>query len=195
MKKAETRLSEEDGRVDLYLHPDIRQHLMFACESVLIGEHSAILREEFQILLDNDRRDDLARMYNLLSRIPDGLDPLRVKFETHVRKAGLQAVEKITAEAGDNVDPKVYVDALLEVHSHYQTMVNQAFKGESEFVRSLDNACREFINRNKISRTSPTRSPELVAKYTDSLLKKGVKSTEESDLENMLTQIVSDRFR
>jgi cullin 1 len=191
MKKAESRLQEEDGRVDLYLHPDIRQHLMFACESVLIGEHSGILRDEFQTLLDNDRREDLARMYDLLSRIPEGLDPLRVKFETHVRKAGLQAVSKIAADASESLDPKQYVDALLEVHSHYQTMVNEAFKGESEFVRSLDNACREFINRNSLNKNGQARSPELVARYTDSLLKKGVKSSEEADLENLLSQIMT----
>jgi cullin 1 len=34
-------------------------------------------------------------MYTLLARIPDGLDPLRVNFESHVRKAGLGAVERI----------------------------------------------------------------------------------------------------
>ncbi|KAI9867471.1 MAG: hypothetical protein M1813_009030 [Trichoglossum hirsutum] len=191
MKKAETRLAEEKDRVGLYLHPDIMQPLMKTCNTVLIAEHSALLRDEFQNLLDNDRQDDLARMYNLLSRIPDGLEPLRNKFEAHVRKAGLTAVEKVAAEAGENIEPKVYVDALLEVHTLYQNLVNNAFKAESEFVRSLDNACREFVNRNKVCKSGSTKSPELLAKYTDSLLKKSAKSAEESDLENMLTQIMT----
>lgn len=38
---------------------------------------------------------DLHRMYTLLARIPEGLDPLRVRFESHVRKAGLGAIERI----------------------------------------------------------------------------------------------------
>ena len=129
-------------------------------------------------------------MYRLLSRIPDGLEPLRTKFEAHVRKAGLSAVAKVTA-AGDSMEPKVYVDALLEVHTQYQSLVNQAFMGESEFVRSLDNACREFVNRNDVCKQGSSKSPELLAKYTDSLLKKSTKSAEESDLENMLTQIMT----
>lgn len=33
-------------------------------------------------------------MYLLLSRIPNGLDPLRERFELHVKKAGLESVEK-----------------------------------------------------------------------------------------------------
>lgn len=190
MKKAEARLDEERGRVDLYLHPDITKNLTETCLDVLVTAHSPLLRDEFQALLDTERQDDLARMYRLLSRIKDGLDPLRNKFETHVRKAGLAAIEKV-APNGDAVEPKVYIDALLQVHTKYQSMVNIAFAGESEFVRSLDNACREFVNRNALCTTSSTKSPELLARYTDSLLKKGVKSPEESELEEMLVQIMT----
>lgn len=189
MKKAEARLEEEKGRVNLYLHPDIMKRLMDTCNEVLITAHSVLLRDEFQVLLDNERTEDLARMYKLLSRIKDGLEPLRARFETHVRKAGLAAVEKVAA-GGDNFEPKVYVDALLEVHSKYAQLVNVAFAGESEFVRSLDNACKEFVNRNQVCKQSSTKSPEILAKYSDQILKKGNKAAEESELEEMLVQIM-----
>jgi cullin 1 len=190
MKKAEARLDEEKARVGLYLHPDIAKHLTETCLDVLVTAHSELLRDEFQPLLDNERQDDLARMYRLLSRIKDGLDPLRTKFEAHVRKAGLAAVEKVAAE-GESFEPKMYVDALLSVHTRYHSLVKEAFNGESEFVRSLDNACREFVNRNKICKSGSTKTPELLARYTDSLLKKGSKAAEESELEEMLVQIMT----
>ncbi|KAF2870494.1 Cullin [Massariosphaeria phaeospora] len=191
MKKAEARLEEEKERVPLYLLNEIMSPLMRTCEKSLIDDHSGALREEFQILLDHDKEEDLGRMYKLLARIPEGLDPLRNRFETHVRKAGLSAVEKIS-QAGDNIEPQVYVNALLEVHSQYQDLVNRAFNGESEFVRSLDNACREFVNRNKICKSGSNKSPELLAKYTDTLLKKSnAKMTEEDDMEKLLTQIMT----
>jgi cullin 1 len=190
MKKAETRLDEEEERVSMYLHPDIAVPLRKACNTALIADHSVILRDEFQILLDNDRYDDMQRMYNLLSRIPDGLDPLRARFEAHVRKAGLAAVEKVAVDA-DKLEPKVYVDALLEIHTQYQGLVKQAFKDEPEFTRSLDNACREFVNRNKVCANGSNKSPELLAKYTDALLKKSATGAEESDLEITLTQIMT----
>ena len=190
MKKAETRLDEEKARVGLYLHQDIMQGLMKTCLLVLVTDHTALMRDEFQALLDNDRQDDLARMYRLLSRIVDGLEPLRTKFEAHVRKSGLAAVEKVAVE-GDSMEPKTYVDALLEVHMQYSKLVENAFAGESEFVRSLDNACKEFVNRNKVCKTGSTRSPELLAKYTDVLLKKGAKSAEEADLEASLIDVMT----
>ncbi|KAH8884799.1 Cullin-domain-containing protein [Thozetella sp. PMI_491] len=190
MKKAEARLDEEEERVKLYLHPDIAMQLKKTCNQVLIGDHSNLLRDEFQVLLDNDREEDMARMYSLLSRIPDGLEPLRAKFEAHVRKAGLAAVAKVAADA-DKLDPKVYVDALLDVHTQYQGLVKRAFTDEAEFTRSLDNACREFVNRNDVCKSGSNKSPELLAKYTDILLRKSSTGVEEAELENTLTQIMT----
>lgn len=190
MKKAQARLDEEEERVSVYLHPDIGLPLKKACCQVLIAEHSAILRDEFQVLLDADREDDMARMYNLLSRIADGLDPLRSKFEAHVRKAGLAAVAKVASDV-DKLEPKVYVDALLEIHTRYQGLVKRAFNDEAEFTRSLDNACREFVNRNDVCKSGSNKSPELLAKYTDVLLRKSGTGVEETELEETLTQIMT----
>ncbi|DAA74703.1 TPA_exp: Uncharacterized protein A8136_3019 [Trichophyton benhamiae CBS 112371] len=191
MKKAELRLEEERARIDLYLHPDVTKNLTETCLDVLVTSHCNLIRDEFQPLLDAERQDDLARMYRLLSKIKDGLDPLRNRFETHVRKAGLSAIAKVASAGSEGVDPKVYVDSLLQVHGKYRSMVDEAFAGETEFVRSLDNACREFVNRNALCTTSSTKSPELLARYTDSLLKKGSKSSEESELEELLVQIMT----
>jgi cullin 1 len=46
-------------------------------------------------------------MYSLLSRIQDGLEPLRSKFEEHVKASGLNAVSKVIPEGG--------IDALVRV--------------------------------------------------------------------------------
>ncbi|PSR80176.1 Cullin [Coniella lustricola] len=190
MKKAVARLDEEEERVKLYLHPDIAISLKACCNEALIKDHQNLLRDEFQILLENDREEDMARMYDLLSRIPNGLDPLRAKFEAHVRKAGLTAVAKVAQDA-EKLEPKVYVDALLEIHSQYQGLVKRAFHDEPEFTRSLDNACREFVNRNDMCKAGSNKSPELLAKYTDVLLRKSGTGVEESQLEETLTQIMT----
>ncbi|KAJ6782283.1 hypothetical protein PWT90_00606 [Aphanocladium album] len=191
MKKAETRLAEEEERVSMYLHQDIAIPLKKTCNQALIADHANLLRDEFQVLQDNDREEDMARMYNLLARIPGGLDPLRVKFENHVRRAGLSAVQKVQSSDGDKLEPKVYVDALLEIHTKYQALVKNAFNDEPEFTRSLDNACREFVNRNEVCKSGSNKSPELLAKYTDVLLRKSSTSIEEAELERTLTQLMT----
>lgn len=131
---------------------------MTACETVLVKAHIDLLQEEFQRLLEQDKEDDLNRMYNLLHRIPDGLDPLRTRFEDYVKRVGLSAVERIVTEDKDPVraplcmlshvdqklmlpaiqEPKPYVEALLEVHTKNADTVQKAFRGDPTFVASLD---------------------------------------------------------
>ncbi|KAF8798755.1 Cullin-domain-containing protein [Phlegmacium glaucopus] len=193
LKKAEERLREEEDRVERYLNTQTRKSLISKCEHVLIREHSPLMWENFQILLDYDKDEDLQRMYALLSRITEGLEPLRKKFEEHVKKAGLAAVSKLVGEAGaniDSLDPKAYVDALLEVHKKNSETVTRSFKGEAGFVASLDKACREFVNRNAATGASNSKSPELLAKHADLLLRKSNKLAEEDDLEVALNRVM-----
>ncbi|KAJ8593849.1 Cullin-domain-containing protein [Rhizopogon salebrosus TDB-379] len=193
LKKAEERLKEEEDRVDRYLNTETRKQLVSKCEHVLIRQHSNLMWESFQSLLDFDKDEDLQRMYALLSRIPEGLEPLRKKFEEHVKKAGLAAVAKLLGEGSegvDSLDPKAYVDALLEVHRKNSDTVTRSFRGEAGFVASLDKACREFVNRNAATGSSTTKSPELLAKHADMLLRKNNKMAEEEDLEGALNRVM-----
>ena len=199
LKKAEERLKEEEDRVDRYLHTTTRKTLITKCEHVLIRDHAETMQEEFQKLLDFDKDEDLQRMYTLLARIPEGLEPLRKKFEEHVKKAGLAAVAKLVGEGGasaaaESLEPKAYVDALLDVHRKNSETVNRSFRGEAGFVASLDKACREFVNKNAATGISTTKSPELLAKHADALLRKNNKLAEEGDLEGALNQVVRLSF-
>ncbi|PBK74695.1 Cullin-domain-containing protein [Armillaria solidipes] len=193
LKKAEERLREEEDRVERYLHTETRKTLISKCEEVLIKSHSDLMWDSFQSLLDFDRDEDLQRMYALLSRISNGLEPLRKRFEDHVKKAGLDAVSRLVGEDGttlEALDPKAYVDALLEVHAKNSAIVTRSFRGEAGFVASLDKACRDFVNRNAATGTSSNKSPELLAKHTDLLLRKNNKMAEEQDLEGALNRVM-----
>lgn len=201
LKKAEERLKEEEDRVERFLNTQTRRPLISKCEEVLIREHAELMWDSFQGLLDFDKDEDLQRMYTLLARISEGLEPLRKRFEEHVKKAGLAAVSKLvggdssksgsTAVGMDSIDPKAYVDALLDVHKKNSETVMRSFRGEAGFLASLDKACREFVNRNEATGQSSAKSPELLAKHADLLLRKSNKLAEENDLEVALNRVVS----
>ncbi|KIY43151.1 Cullin-domain-containing protein [Fistulina hepatica ATCC 64428] len=193
LKKVEERLKEEEERVDRCLHQKTRKELILNCEQTLISAHSERLQDSFQEFLDFDRDEDLQRMYSLLSRIPDGLDPLRNRFGAHVKKAGLAAVAKLVGEGGENADsiqPKMYVDALLAVHQKAAEIVQRSFKNEAGFSASLDKAAREFVNRNAAIGKTSSRSSELLAKHADLLLRKSNKMVEEEDLDSALNRVM-----
>jgi hypothetical protein len=114
-------------------------------------------------------------------------------------------------------DPVKYVQTLLDVYVKFSDVVKTAFENDSAFVASLDKvrshrvcvcvcgrvrcaeltrgvlvreqAMRQVVNDNPINKRT-TKSPELLAKYSDFILSKSNKTFEDDKLDQMLNQVV-----
>lgn len=188
MKKVEQRLIDEHKRAQLFLHETTRDIAMKTCENALISRHLMIFHSEIQNLLNDDKEEDIRRMFQLLSRIPESLSELKTKFENHIHNKGLSAIEMCGEKALD--DPKLFANAIFEIHRKYNALVMTAFDNDPDFVAALDKACGKFINNNAVTRMtkSANKSPELLAKYIDLLLKKSSQNLEECELDDTLNQ-------
>ncbi|VDO37486.1 unnamed protein product [Onchocerca flexuosa] len=128
------------------------------------------------------------------NRVENGLDGLRVALEKHIARQGEAALDKI-ADVAVN-DPKQYVSTILKIYRSYHSLVTYSLKREPAFVQALDKGCASFINRNNITRKTnvnfknPSKSPELLARYCDILLKESPKNPKENELEKFLHQII-----
>ncbi len=90
------------------------------------------------------------------------------------------------------LDPKQYVETVLKVYKKYNELVQGPFRNEAGFVASLDKACRRFINDNAVCKAAQTasKSPELLARFCDLLLKKSAKNPEEAEMEQTLNDVM-----
>ena len=70
---------------------------------------------------------------------------------------------------------------MISIYNRFNDIVVRAFSKDTKFIKSLDNACRHFVNNNPIATPkprSPCRTPELLARYADGFLKSNSKDNE-----------------
>lgn len=192
MEKVLQCLAQENLRSRKFLHPSSYPKVTRECEQRMVGAHLGFLHQECEPMVAAERRGDLARMYTLLRPLR-ALEPLILTLQCHMERVGLERIASCAgtdgAAAGVGV-PQLFVEAVLEVHSTYQDLIREVFQSDQQFVGALDKACATIIN-NRSNQKQPCRSPELLAKYCDTLLKKSAKGISESEVEDRLTQSIT----
>jgi len=190
LKRVETRRKEEESRVQRYMHESTLGPLHLACDKIMVSDHLERLNGEFQNLLNCDKNEDMGRMFSLCRRVENGVTQMERLLEEHITAQGLLAIEKLGTEVIN--DPTAYVTTILSVHKKYNALVLTAFQNDPGFVRSLDVACGKYVNNNCVTKnTSSAKSPELIARFCDQLLKKSAKNPEEAELEDTLNQVMT----
>ncbi|OMH83458.1 Cullin-1 [Zancudomyces culisetae] len=191
MSRAKYRIESEERRIKQVIHSTTLGLVMETIEVSYVSNHLEKMEAESMILLGNQQYDDLRNMYFLLTRVPTGLQVVRLMFLGYVKTKGLASVEQLQPEKDGSVDPSAYVGALFGVYETFADVCKTVFSQDSGLVASLDQACKEYINSNAVTNRPGPQSPELLTKYIDSLLKKGSKVSDDAELELKLNQVVT----
>eukprot|EP00908_Phaeocystis_cordata_P011472 Transcript_22378.p1 GENE.Transcript_22378~~Transcript_22378.p1 ORF type:complete len:566 (-),score=323.93 Transcript_22378:101-1798(-) len=186
MKKAEQRLEEEEARVSHYLDARTEPKIKEVAERELVARHMRQLAEMQHsgciVMLEDNKVDDLARMYKLFKRVTQptpGLQVIREIMSAHVKQRGTELVQ----EEQHKGDPVLYVDGLLTLRDKYAQVIDQAFEADKQFTNALNQAFEHFINLNQ-------HSPEYISLFVDDQLRKGMKGTSEEEVEQVLDKVV-----
>eukprot|EP01105_Mastigella_eilhardi_P014465 TRINITY_DN3298_c0_g1_i6.p1 TRINITY_DN3298_c0_g1~~TRINITY_DN3298_c0_g1_i6.p1 ORF type:complete len:537 (-),score=106.14 TRINITY_DN3298_c0_g1_i6:981-2591(-) len=197
LARAESRIAEEYGRAKR-LEQSSLSKLLKLLNTVCVEGHKNEISRECMTYLRDRNVDALGRAYRLLARIDDGFGA--VLAATHgwivtTARASVVAAAPGTADAL----PQRVVAALITARRDACSVVRGAFYDNPLFVAELDRACHAVANDPQLD-GSPSRTPELLARYCDTLLRKGSNRTAaaaatadtlESKLEDRIAEVVS----
>eukprot|EP00696_Hemimastix_kukwesjijk_P010326 gnl/Hemi2/23020_TR7706_c0_g1_i2.p1 gnl/Hemi2/23020_TR7706_c0_g1~~gnl/Hemi2/23020_TR7706_c0_g1_i2.p1 ORF type:complete len:741 (+),score=278.60 gnl/Hemi2/23020_TR7706_c0_g1_i2:89-2311(+) len=188
MKKVESRINEEIQRVDNYLDPTSKPKIKEVSEAKLIADHLDTLSKMDSgciSMLRDDKIDDLKRMYDLLRRVPRGLDHMRDTLHTFLLGLGTTLVQ----DPAFAKDPVPYVQGLLDLRDKFVKIISGACKtdkGEDDknFITTMNKAFETFVNMN-------SRSQEFLSLFLDDKLRRSFKGVSEDDIDKVLDKVIA----
>ncbi|CAF1242245.1 unnamed protein product [Rotaria sp. Silwood1] len=163
------------------------QLLVNKLEEIFLPEQKlSIIMDKMKAIISNENSQDLKRVYEPVSRIPNISNQVIQLIENHIYENGINTIERISDNAIN--DPRTYIETLIDIHKKFL----KTFDAEPNFKDPLNKACQKFTNNNAVTQkaNTTTKSSELLAQYCDILLRKGNKINEETNLKEKFNEIM-----
>jgi cullin 1 len=195
LRKAEAALNAEETRVNNYLNRTTQPKLKHVVIQALLSQPlTQLLEKETSVvyLLDNDKREDLARMHRMFALVDNGLNPIAQAFRQYVTDRGNKIVDerveqqKQVASKSEALSDPTFIQTLLDLHDRFKGIVQECFYQDSLFQKSLKEAFEVFVNRD-IGKFS---FAALMSSFCDRILKKSGERLTEDQVEVLLTKMV-----
>lgn len=189
MNYAHCKLREEEHRSQRYLETskecDSCKKLTQVSVDVLVSDVKECILEECPGMIAANETERLLKMFHLMDRVPDGVQPMIQYLENHVVTTGL--ADMIGAAATIATDSEKYVDQLLMLFNRYSLLVKEAFNDDPRFLTARDKAFKKVLNDTSIfnlelpinikcpaggKTIAESKCPELLANFCDMLLRK-----------------------
>ncbi|QEU59032.1 Cdc53 [Kluyveromyces lactis] len=200
IEKANECIIFEEKDMILYLDSHTSAPLSTALNQVLIADHADRLKNEFILLLDKQDQRLIKLIYELMKRDYRMLPDLVDTFDMYIKRIGNEEIDKLidahnksaaqdsNAKRQLGLSPRDYLKCLIGVYKLFYNITIECFENHPAFAKALDYGCRCFINNNSFAippgspKFATSRTPEMLAKYSDQLLKKSTKNNEQVDL-------------
>ncbi|XP_039265598.2 cullin-2-like [Styela clava] len=186
MEKVLQLLTEEEMRSSNFLNSSSYPKVRKECRQCMVSDHMQFLHSNCKDMIKQDRQTDLQHVYTLLKNVPDGLVQVCNELQQHIEETGLSMVKNLK---DDSSIAASFVDCIIQVHNRFSQTITECFQDDKQFTRALQKACGTIVNYKE--KRQPCRSPELVSKYSDSLLRKGVKGLTDSDIDERLKNCIT----
>jgi cullin 3 len=139
-------------------------------------------------MLNNDKTEDLTRMFQLFRRVDPDHRILTTGWTTHIQSIGKEInTGFVPTKKGKELEgPEQgisgalkWVEQVLDLKSKYDNILNEAFLNEAKMKSCVVEGFSSFINDNP-------KSPEFISLFIDENLKKGIKGKTEQETDAIL---------
>lgn len=211
LRHTQRRLNEEVDRcgttIELETLPKVSQVIEKQLITGRLADFLALEGSGLRWMVDNDKMDDLAILYRLISRVDEKKSSLRDLLQKRVVELGLE-IEKVLLntdfsgtqgegeEGGDAEKTKTlnpaaqqtaaaikWVDDVLRLKDKFDTLLSQCFQDDLVIQSALTKSFSDFINLFN-------RSSEYVSLFIDDNLKRGIKGKTEAEVDVVLEKAI-----
>ena len=154
--------------------------LLYHWKSQLIDNEASGCR----MMLKNDCKYDLARMFRLFSRVDDGIALMASTFKKHVANEVDEIMERHQHSGlNDNQAGEVLlIEELMRWCDKYYQMIQTQFEGHSLFSRALRDAFDQFIGDLTVA--------DRLSCYCDRIMKSGTEQQHDIATDAHIVQVV-----
>lgn len=188
--KAETALLDERKKIEGYLDSSLEIPIMTTFyHAVIEVQETDLLEKETGMLylLQQNKREDLARLYRLCSKVSNALNPISDILCNYIANLGNVIVNERDSQGKvDKREDSTFINRLIELHDQFKSLVADCLSDHSIFQRCLKNAFEKFMNRQ----VGKNLIAGLLASFCDRALKRTAERLSEEQLEELLTKCV-----
>lgn len=191
--KVERCLIDEMQRAEHCLHVNSGPKLRAVFLDVTINIHeTSILEKETGIayLLQNEKTDEMHRLYRLTSEQQNGLQPIALALSKFIKEQGQNIIKnkiaKIVIEKKESPEDPEFIKNFMQTQDKFKSLISECFQNNLIFQRSLNFAFEDLINQ-QIGKYS---CAEMLACYADRLLRKSSERLREEIIEEELSKLL-----
>jgi hypothetical protein len=158
------RIYESVEMTSRFLDSSTRKPLLEILDNHLLKPHANTLLEKgFKLLMDENRKEDLKRMFFLFERVKL-LDLLKAGWSMYIRQIGESFMGNISQQ-------KNFVEDVLAFQERLDSILRQCFQNQDLFKQALKSSFEHFLNLNQ------KVAAEQVARYVDQKMRGQVRET------------------
>lgn len=193
LSKAEDHLRLDRYRMKYIMGEDSAYKIELRYLEIVIKEKINKLLEKdtgMLYLLVHNLRQDLLRLHSLTANIQECKSQISLILNKFIKSEGEvvinDKIQKNQISKKDSPEDPEFVKALMDLLKRFKSLLEESFKNDSSYQRSINSGFEDIVNK----RIGKHTFAEILACYSDKLLKKSNSKMNDEEVEAKLVNII-----